>query len=427
MGRTRVYVLLSFFLASILLFIALGCGGSNQTMSSNPPGNPGVSGGGSGGGSNGGGGGGSGNGNGNGGGGGGSTSSAASKFIYGGPGFENGTVSAGMINSNGSVSAIMGSPFDEGMGQSNTFEMIADPQGRFFYVLNGAASAAGMQLGDSGIGGFAINQQTGVLTHVPGSPFLFTQRNSNIMVIDNTGHFIVQPNGAINTASTGFDVYSINQSTGAITKTSSNSNAPPVGQFSVASATSPFIFNAGNGLVAAFSVNSSTGQLTSVPGTPTSTGGSAGPLAITADGKFLFVANQQQGNVAVFSISSTGALTPITGSPFTTNSMVAQRLALTPDAKFLYIASTPQASSTQVPTVNGYAINLSNGTLTPISGAVFTNVNTVNVDHSGKFAYISAVQNLTTYSIDPNTGALTKVAQTNAPSSDDPFDVVTVP
>lgn len=382
-----------------------------------------MSGGNSGGGSNGGGGGGNGGGSGNGGG----NSPAASKFLYGGPGFENGTVSAGMINSDGSVSPIMGSPFDEGMGQSNTFEMIADPQGRFFYVLNGAASAAGMPLGNSGIGGFAINQQTGVLTHVPGSPFLFSQRNSNIMVIDNTGRFLVQPNGAINTSSTGFDVYSIDQSTGAITKTSSNSNAPPVGQFTAASTMGPIIFNAGNGLVAAFSVNPSNGQLTIVPGTPTSTGGSAGPLAVTVDGKFLYVANQQQGNVAVFSISSTGALTPVTGSPFTTTPLVAQRLALTPDGKFLYIASSPQNSSNEVPTVNGFAVNPSTGMFTPIAGAVVTGMTTVNVNHSGKFAFISAVQNLTTYSIDPNTGALTQVAHTNTPASDDPFDVVTVP
>jgi 6-phosphogluconolactonase (cycloisomerase 2 family) len=419
MGRTRVWILLSIFLAAILLQTALGCGGSSQTMFSGSPGNPGTSGGGSGngGGSNGGGGGGNGGGN----------SSSPSKFIYGGPGFENGSVSAGTINSNGSVSPVAGSPFDEGLGQSNTFEMIADPQGRFFYVLNGAASAAGMPLGNSGIAGFAINQQTGVLTHVPGSPLLFSQINNNIMAVDNTGHFLIQPNGAVNTSSTGFDVYSIDQSTGAIARTSSNSNAPPVGRFTAASTISPFIFNAGNGLVAAFSVNSSNGQLTIVPGTPTSTGGSAGPLAVTADGKFLYVANQQQGNVAIFSISSTGALIPVPGSPFTTTPLIAQRLALTPDGRFLYIASSPQNNSNEVSTVNGFAVNPSSGMFTPISGAVVTGVTTVNVDHSGKFAYISAVQNLTTYSIDPNTGALTKVAQTNAPSSDNPYDMVTVP
>jgi 6-phosphogluconolactonase (cycloisomerase 2 family) len=389
-------------------------------MSSGSPGSPGKSGGSSGGGS------GNGNGNGNGGGGG-SPFSAASKFIYGGPGFENGTVSAGMINSDGSVSQVNGSPFDDGMGQSNTFEMIADPQGRFFYVLNGAAAAGGMPLGNSGIGGFAINQQTGALTHVPGSPFLFSQPNSSIMVIDSTGRFLIQPNGSGSVASTGFDVYSIDQSTGALTKTSSTSNAPPVGGFSVASPVNPFVFNAGNGLVAAFSVNSSNGQLTIVPGTPTPTGGSAGPMAVTADGKFLYVANQQQGNIALFSISSTGALTPVTGSPFTTTPLVAQRLALTPDGKFLYIASSPQNGSNEVSTVNGFAVNPSTGMFTPISGAVVTGVDTVNVDHSGKFAYISTVQNLTTYSIDPNTGALTQVAHTNAPASDDPLDMVTVP
>lgn len=426
MGRTRVAVLLSVFLGSILLLIAVSCGGGSSTTTMASPGSPGMNGGGSGsaGGSNGSGGGsGSGSGNGSGGG----TANSASRFIFGGAGFENGTVDAATINSNGSVSPVPGSPFNEGLGQSNTFEMVADPQGRFFYTLNGAASAAGMPLGQSGIAEFAINQSTGALTNVPGSPFLLSQVNNNIMVIDNTGHFLIEPNGAVNTSSTSFDVYSINQSSGALTKTSSTSNAPPVGQFCVASPMSPIIFNAGNGLVAAFSVNPSNGQLTMVTGTPTATGGSAGPLAITADGKFLFVANQQQGNVAVFSISSTGALTPVTGSPFTTNSMVAQRLALTPDARFLYIASSPQNSSNQVAGLTGYAINLSAGTFTPISAAVVSNVNTVNVDHSGKFAFISAPQNLVTYTIDPNTGALTQVAQTKAPASDDPFDMVTVP
>lgn len=369
---------------------------------------------------------GSGSGNGNGGGGG-NTSNSASKFIFGGVGFENGMVDGGMINSNGSVSPVPGSPFDEGLGQSNTFEMTADPQGRFFYVLNGAASAAGMPLGQSGIAEFAINQSTGALTQVAGSPVLLSQENSNTMVIDNTGGFLIQPNGASNTSSSGFDVYSINQSSGALTKTSSTSNAPPVGQFGAASPTSPLIFNAGNGMVAAFSLSPQNGRLSIVMGTPISTGGSAGPMAITADGKFLFVANQQQGNVAVFSISSTGALMPVTGSPFMTNSMVAQHLALTPDAKFLYVASSPQNNSSQVFAVNGYAVNLTAGTFTAISGAVVNNVNTVNVDHSGKFAFISSPGNLVTYSIDPNTGALMQVAQTTAPASDNPFDMVTVP
>jgi 6-phosphogluconolactonase (cycloisomerase 2 family) len=331
-----------------------------------------------------------------------------------------------MINSNGTVSPVAGSPFDEQMGQSNTFGMMADPQGRFLYVLNGAASAGGMPLGQSGIAGFAINQQTGVLTHVPGSPFLLSQPNNAPLVIDNTGHFIFEPNGAINSSSSGFNVYSIDQSTGVITKTSSSSNAPPVGRFSVASPTAPLIFNSGNSLVAAFTVNTQNGQLSIVPGTPTSAGGSGGPMAVTADGKFLYVANQQQGNVEVFAISSTGMLTPVTGSPFSTD-MLVQHLALTPDGKFLYATAVPQSSSGGMQTLKGYAVNPSAGTFTPVSGAMINGVTTVNIDHSGKFAFISAVGNLMTFSIDPNTGALTQVAQTNSPSSDNPFDMVTVP
>jgi 6-phosphogluconolactonase (cycloisomerase 2 family) len=331
-----------------------------------------------------------------------------------------------MINSNGSVLPVSGSPFNENMGQANTFGILADPQGRFLYVLNGAAAEGGMPLGQSGIAGFSINQQTGVLTAVPGSPLLFSQPNNNSFVVDNTGHFIFEPNGAINGGSSGFSVFSINQTSGSLTQTSANSNAPPVGQFSIASPTAPLIFNSGNGLVAAFTVNSQSGQLSIVPGTPTSAGGSGGPMAISADGKFLYVANQTQGNVEVFSIGSSGTLTPVTGAPFNTDTL-AQRLALTPDGRFFYIAAVPQNSSGQTQTLKGYAVNPSSGTFTPIASVALTGVTTVNIDHSGQFAYISSVGNLVTYSINQNTGALTQVAQTSAPSSDNPFDMVVVP
>src|SRR5215471_20112196 len=215
MGRTRVFFLLVLFSGSILLLFALGCAGSaSQTTSMNPT--P-PSGGGSGSG---------GSGSGSGGsGGGGNTPASASRFIYGGPGFETGSVQAGTINSsNGAVSAVAGSPFDEGMGQSNLLQIAADTKGRFVYVLNIAAFGAGMKIGDAGLCGFAINRQTGALSRVPGSPVTFSTSNDNQIAVDGTGHFLFEPNGQNGSAGAGFDVYSIDQSSGALTKTSSGSN-----------------------------------------------------------------------------------------------------------------------------------------------------------------------------------------------------------
>lgn len=333
-----------------------------------------------------------------------------------------------MISSNnGTVSAVAGSPFSENLGESNLLEVAADPQGRFVYVLNVEAFGAGMQIGSAGICGFAVDPQTGVLTQVPGSPIVFSASNDNFMAIDGSGHFLFEPNAAgAAGASTGFDVYSIDQKSGGLTKTSSTSNAPPVGNFTISSPVSPLVFNAGNGLIAAFAFDQQSGQLTSVPGTPVSTSGSAGPMAVSADGKFLYIANQTEGTLSIFAIASSGGLTPVSGSPFTIDNG-AQYLTLTPDGKFLYIAAQTQNGNNFAQTVKGYAVNPANGTFAAIAGTVVNNVTSVSLDQSGKFAYISAVGNLTTYAIDANTGALTQMAQTSTPSSDDPNDVVTVP
>src|SRR3954469_15694498 len=70
--------------------------------------------------------------------------------------------------------------------------------------------------------------------------------------------------------------------------------------------------------VAAFKVNSETGALTSVAGSPFDTSTCCqGTLDVTRDGTFVFVAGGEGGGVAVLSVNqSTGALTPVSGSPF---------------------------------------------------------------------------------------------------------------
>jgi 6-phosphogluconolactonase (cycloisomerase 2 family) len=348
---------------------------------------------------------------------------SASRFIYGTPGFESGSVQAGKISSEGSVSAIAGSPFDEALGTPSIVQIIADARGRFLYVLNVEASVVGEIIGKPGICGFSIDQTTGALTRVPGSPIVFPFRNNNNLAIDPAGRFLFEPNNSF--PSTGFDVYAINQTTGAINKTSANSNVAPVGGFSVVSPDGRFLFNTGNGMVEAFSIDPSTGQLTLVPGSVISTSGSAGAAAITADGQFLYIANQMEGTVAVFAVASDGALAPTPSSPFRVDPG-AQSLALTPNGKFLYI-QTFSVTANPIQTVKGYAVNPNSGSFTPIANAVVSNVSSVTVDLSGKFAYISAVGDLFTYAIDPGTGMLTQVAHTSGPSSDDPQDVVTAP
>lgn len=354
------------------------------------------------------------------------TPTTISRFIFGTPGFESSGIQAGVINVSGVVSAVPGSPFNEGLGTPSVIQVTGDPKGRFIYALNVSASAAGQTIGNPGIGGFAINRATGALVRVPGSPIVFSANDNNLMAIDGSGRFLFEPNGIAGSPGTGFDVFAIDQSSGALTLTATTSNGAPVGSFTIASTDGRFLFNSGNGLVETFAIDTTSGQLTIVPGTVISTAGSAGPMATTRDGRFLYVANQNQGTVAVFSIGGSGTLSLVPGSPFTVDSGVTF-LALTPDGGFLFVAASTSTPGGFVNTVKGFAVNPSAGTFTPLALAVVNNVTTVSVDFSGRFAYVSSVGNLFTFSIDPATGALTQVAHTTAPSSDDANDVTTVP
>jgi 6-phosphogluconolactonase len=84
-----------------------------------------------------------------------------------------------------------------------------------------------------------------------------------------------------------------------------------------------FVSNTTAPTISVFSIDSNTGFLTPVAGSPFQTG--TGPVdgllfGLTPGGKFLFAANVSSGKVAVFSIASDGVLTAVSGSPFSVDS-----------------------------------------------------------------------------------------------------------
>jgi 6-phosphogluconolactonase (cycloisomerase 2 family) len=347
-----------------------------------------------------------------------------SRFIYGITAFEADGIYAGQIDSGtGSISPLGGNPYANTLGQNIVIQVPIDPKGRFFYTLNLGASSFGNVLGRPGIAEYQINQLNGALTPVPNGIVVFPSTRSGRIAIDGLGRFLYEPNGS------SFDLYSIDQGSGLLSSAASTALAP-VGFFIVASSDGRFLFNAGNqvvfgslgnGMVEAASINQSTGQLAST-GAALPTGGSAGPMVVSRDGKSLYVANTTEGNIAVFNVSSSGALTPATGSPFTSDAG-AVGMTLTPDGKYLYVVFT---TSSIASTVKGYAVNSATGVFTAIPGAVVS-ATTVAVDGSGKFAYITELTatttQLSTYIIAPATGALSKTSQTDRPISQEPLDV----
>ena len=339
----------------------------------------------------------------------------ASRFIYGISVFESDQgYEGGAINSNsGKVTPL--APFDNsGLGQNIVPQLIADPTGHFLYALNLGASSFGNTIGNPGIAELAINQQTGALTAISGSPLVFPSQRSGLLVINPAGNLLFQPDAGV------FDVYSINPASGLLTQ-SATSTAASLGAFTAFSPDGRFLFNAGNTDVETLSVDSS-GNLAIVQ-SPIPTGGSTsglvGQLAASPDGKFLFVLNE--GSIAIFNIGSSGTLAPVVGSPFATQAAGAG-FALTPDGKHLYVNFQNTVNSVQ-----GFTFDPAASTLTPIANAMVNNASSITVDGSGKFAYISQGSSLITFAIDPATGGLTPVSQSPQPLSDTPQSIVAVP
>lgn len=182
-----------------------------------------------------------------------------------------------------------------------------------------------------------------------------------------------------------------------------------------------FLFSANSGgpslagTISAFTIDSATGALAAVPGSPFATGDPAMAIAVDPAGKFLYVSTRNaspccSSGIAAFTIDpSSGVLTPMPHSPFAAGAFL-QQLVVEPTGRFLYVAD------------NGFlkvsALSIfPTGALAPTAGSPFAagvDPLGVAVDPSGKFLYVTdaisaSAGEVLAYTIDPGTGALAPV------------------
>ena len=285
---------------------------------------------------------------------------------------------------------------------STNYGITVHPSNKFLYIPDGSETLA-----------YTIGTN-GFLQPVTGSPFNLS-----------TGSTLkFTPNGNFGYSNTGAE-FSVNTTSGALTQI----GTATVGHIPYDAALSPsggflYIPNLQDATISAFTVNQTTGALTEITGSPFADGDvEPAAVVVSPSGKLLFVANfstNNAGSISVFTINTTtGALTPITGSPFA-GSGPANGISIDPTGKFLYVAANG---------VDAYAINQTTGALAPISGSPYTTPAEpfgVTVDPSGKFLYASIFGNLTTtqtspdvitYSINTTTGALTQISTQGVPGN----------
>jgi 6-phosphogluconolactonase (cycloisomerase 2 family) len=253
----------------------------------------------------------------------------------------------------GSLTPVAGSPFP--IGGSGGGSLAIDPSGKYLYAPYA-----------SGVAGFSINSSTGSLSALPGSPF--TDGSSPFAgVVDPSGKFFYSTGSS---ALMGLSVYTLDSTTGALTPVAGSPFQTPLGNPPynlVASPAAETIYATlpSNNDVLGFNITLPSGVPASVTGSPFSADNSDTFLAMDTAGKFLYTCNEGDGTISGFTANSTtGVLSSIAGSPFGFSNC-STTVAVDPAGSYLF-AANPGGNS-----ITGFSIDPGTGALTMLPGSPF--------------------------------------------------------
>jgi 6-phosphogluconolactonase len=305
-------------------------------------------------------------------------------------------------------------PIDPSTGGFGTFSAGPTP-----FFANGAAVASNAQFlyisnsfidgqpnNGSQIFGYSISPVDGTLTQIGGSPFFLFPPPSSIqgLAVTPNGQFLYGADFA------GFIyAFNIESGTGVPTLIPGSPVASGPNSQLVVDPTGKFLYASNDNdpvdSISAFTIEPS-GALTPVPNSPFAipgpTGGTSEPFGIVDTGSFVYT-TLSTNQVAAFSVNSaTGALTSVPGSPFAAGIIPSFLVVVN---NFLYVQNADGS-------ISGYSIDSSSGALTPLAASPFVGLNagTLATDPSGKYLYLGTFDGVQGYNIDSTTGALTQGA-----------------
>lgn len=278
--------------------------------------------------------------------------------------------------SNGSLGTATGSYLS---GQT-LYADVVDNKGKFLFALS-----------TNGVYAFSIQAGTGVLTPVPGSPFAAAGASSagypqpaTLMAVDQTNQFLYVSTSA------GISGYTIDQNTGGLTPMAGSPfGAEVIKPWTIViTPNNSYLYelqSQDNKNIYAYSIDQSSGVLTPISGSPFSTGtcgtmvapgtiGIPGPdnMTIASAGKFMY------DNCGIYSIDqSTGTITQ------TSSSGPGDWPVISPTGDFLWAITGDQEACFNCDIgVTTYQVDANTGALTPVpnSFVLLTNSEVGSVD-----------------------------------------------
>ncbi len=349
----------------------------------------------------------------------------------------------------GALAPVPGSPFPAGM---RPHSIAVTPSGRFVYVTNEGPVpdylAPGPILSLGSISAYSVNATTGALTPFLGSPYPAEGELSKI-VVTPSGEFVYiatvrrVKRADVVTGDSGISAYAIDATAGTLTPVSGSPfwmggvaslTVDPAGRFLYATRPS---FRTGGDEVWAYNIDSTTGALTPVPGSPFQTRPHPQSILVEPSGRFVYVANtggtfeSPDPSLSAYAIDpTTGTLAPVPGSPFPVEKgAVTHSVTIDPSGRFLYAANSGARN------ISAYTLDATTGALTSVPGSPYLTggiPTRVTGDRSGHFVYVtttgspqSPMGSVLAYTVDSTTGALTPVRGSPFPAGHGPRSVTT--
>ena len=236
---------------------------------------------------------------------------------------------------------------------SNPRAVAIEPSGRFVYVAGDF---------DGTVSGFAIDRVTGVPSPLPGSPFATRGSLPVPVVIDRSGRFMYVGQ-SVGSFDGSIAVFAIDAATGVLSHIPGSPFPDPPNFGRVAAlALSPdgrFLFG-GSSALATYAVNAVTG----VPTRIASRGGYYYGLAADPTGRFLFGVDDTDDLLHGFSIAADGTLAPA-GIPQSIGTVTRVTTAIVSVADLVYVGNAATGG------LYGFRINPASGALTPVAGSPF--------------------------------------------------------
>jgi len=317
------------------------------------------------------------------------------------------TLCAYVINSfTGALTAI-GMPVSTG---ESPYAIQGSPDRKHVYVVNEASN---------NISAYAVNAGSGALIPVAGSPFA-AGTDPQALAFDPAGaHLYVANNGSNN-----LSAYAVNATTGALTPLSTATYATGAGPSAVSSDRSGnFVFVANNGgsnNISVFAITAGTGALIQVAGSPFDAGDNPHSLVLSSLGALVVYTANFDGTTSTISgfrvDSLTGALTKMSGSPFALG--VSNYIGI-------YSGYGDSLFGTTGDSVVGYVLRLSNGPLhtsPDYSAATGIDPYSVTIDevHARLYVTNKGAASVSGYQICDACGTLTAMPGSPFPAGNNP-------